>query len=355
MDLVNSTPIPAELLTSSLPGIDVRPAALLAKATFRVEHQAPVLERQNPRPLVFMDEETDLGLIPRDDLVRPSTTFEVILLGAAYTPDGRPAPATMVSLSVGAVQRQLLVVGDRHWGQGFGQARPTDPVPFERMPMTWAQAFGGATTVEIDKEASVEVMDARNRLGRGFDPRPQAEGIARALESPNGYPVFDETRLLPNLENPQARIMEPDDNPDPLCWATMPPDSGLHAARAVEGLEGPEDFTHARLLEQEAATYRAHPDWVIALPPERAMLTLQNATPDGRWAFALPPLRVLFDYTNNGRTTTRDLIPQMMVLYPEEGLFTITYRKPFTFPFEEGAERAVRLRIEEGWYVSADA
>ena len=354
MDLVNTTPLPAELLASSLPGTDVRPAALLAKATFRMENQTPVLETQHPRPLVFMDEETDLGLIPRDDLVRPSTTFEVILLGAAYAPGGRPAAATMVTLAVGTVRRELLVVGDRQWMQGFGQDRASDPVPFERMPMTWVHAFGGTATVEIDRESFVEVMDTRNRLGRGFDPRPQAEGIAKALSAPPGYPAFDQTRPLPNLENPQARIMEPDDAPDPLCWATVPPDSSLHATRAVAGM-GPDDFTHARLLEQEAATYRAHPDWVIALPPEKAILTLQNATPGGGWSFALPPLRVLFDYTNNGRAATRDLIPQIMVLYPEEDVFTITYRKPFTFPFEEGAERAVRLRIEEGWYAPADA
>lgn len=354
MDLVNTTPLPAELLTSSLPGTDVRPAALLAKATFRLENQIPVLETQQPRPLVFTDEETDLGLIPRDDLVRPSTSFEVILLGAAYAPGGRPAPATMVTLSVGAVQHELLVVGDRQWVPGFREARASDPIPFERMPMTWARAFGGTTAVEIDKESFVEVMDTRNRQGRGFDPRPQAEGLARALRSPDGYPVINETRFLPNLENPQARVLDVEDAPDPLCWATVPLDSGLHGARAVEGM-GPEDFTHARLLAQEAATYRAHPDWVIPLPPSGVVVSLQNATPEGMLSFALPRLRVLFDYTNNGRTATRDLIPQIMVLYPEEGLFTITYRKPFTFPFEAGAERAVRLRIEEGWYMPTEA
>ena len=40
----------------------------------------------------------------------------------------------------------------------------------------------------------------------------------------------------------------------------------------------------------------------------------------------------------------------MLVLLPEEGRMTITYRKLFTLPFEPGAERSVRLRTEAGWY-----
>jgi len=357
MDLVNKTPIPAELRTGSPVGPDGRAGALLAKATFRIverpsgaaqETHTLDLETQDPVPLHAQDKKTELGLRPRDDLVHDNEVFEVILLGKAYVPGAhRPAPATMVNLSVGSVERELLVVGDRQWTNGGSVM--TEPEPFETMPLTWDRAFGGTAVVEIDEESFLEVADPRNRAGRGFDAEAAAEGLDGTFEAPSGYPRLDRQRRLPNLEDPENRIQSPDDSPDPVCWATLPMTSGLRMQQVVEDI--PEDeLTSQRLLQEDAILHRAHPEWVIPVPPREARVTLRNATPDGLLSFRMPALSVVFDYINGGPTATRPLPPQVLVLEPEEMRLTLTYRKPFVFPYQEGAERGIRLRTEEAWY-----
>jgi len=351
MDLVNKTPLAAELRVGSPSGMERRVGAVLAKATYRfVDSQSLELETQEPVPLLQEDEETDYGLRPRDDLVRNNDAFEVILLGAAHTPGQNPEAATMVTLRVGKVERKILVVGDREWeNSGLGGPSMTEPEPFTRMPMTWENAFGGSAEVLIDEESPVEAVHPQNRKGKGFDPSAAAEGLGTALDAPNEYPVVDHERELPNLEDPNDQITQPEDEPTPKCWATVPLDSGLHMMRVVDDLDEDEIST-GKLAQQDRLRYRAHPDWVIEKPPEEARLELGNATSKGKVSVNLPALRVLFDYINRGETATRELIPQVLVLEPEEKRFTITYRKPFTYPFEEEAERCIRLRTEEGWY-----
>lgn len=350
MDLVNKTPLAAELQVGDPPGFERRIGAILAKATYRiVDDRALELETQDPVPLFDTDEETDLGLRPRDDLVRRDEAFEVILLGAAYVPGDRPDAATMVTLRLGDVQRQLLVVGDRRWKKGFMGTSITDPEPFTRMPMTWEHAFGGSAPVDIDEGATIDVAHPLNRAGKGFDAESAAQGLAEAFRTPNGYPKIDYERTLPNLEDPAHRISRPDDAPQPKCWATLPLSSGLHGMRVLDGMDE-DEMTSEQLIQQDSLLYRAHPDWVIERPPAGAPLVLTNATRSGSLRVTLPTLRVMFDYINRGRTATGELMPQMLVLYPEEQRLTLTYRKPFTYPFEGGAERCIRLRTEEGWY-----
>lgn len=358
MDLVNTTPVPAVLKAGPLPGQDRLLAALVAKATFRIgAGGAAELETQDPVPLFDADTETELGLVPRDDLVRRDAAFEVVVLAAAYASAGRPATAVTVSLTVGAVRRDLLVIGDRRWEGPPGRLTMGAPAPFTRMPMGWDRAFGGTAEVLVDREAVVQLSDARNPAGRGYDGETAARRFAEGFPMPPGYPVVanaEALRRLPNLEDPRARIVRPDDAPDPAGWSALPLSSAFHAARALDGLDR-EALTAEALMDHDPLLYRAHPQWVIETPPERAAVALENATPGGRLTTTLPALRVVFDYVNDGRTATRDLAPQMLVLYPEEGRMTVTYRKPFTLPLAPGAERGVRLRTEAGWFRPAAA
>ncbi|WP_119841639.1 DUF2169 domain-containing protein [Salinibacter ruber] len=353
MDLVNKTPLAADLAVGSPPGQERRIGAVLAKATYRLESpRSLALETQEPMPLLQEDEETNLGLRPRDDLVRDNGAFEVILLGMAYVPGQTLSPATMVTMRLGRVERQLLAVGNRRWeSKGLGGTVMTDPEAFARMPMTWEKAFGGSVEVLVDEGSVVEVAHPQNQKGKGFDALAAAEGLGKALDAPSGYPTLDYERELPNLEDPNARIGSPDDEPRPTCWATVPMGSGLHSMRVTENMDG-DEMTSEQLIQQDRLLYRAHPDWVIERPPAGATLSLTNATPDGHLEFDLPELRVMFDYINRGKTATRELMPQMLVLYPEEQKLTLTYRKPFTYPFEESAERCIRIRTEKGWYQS---
>ncbi len=90
MELANPHPIPASLTVSELPGFSLRLALAFAKATFNIADGRAVLETQAPRKLLLADTPTPLGDLPRDDLPRADSVFEVVLLGQARAPGGVP-------------------------------------------------------------------------------------------------------------------------------------------------------------------------------------------------------------------------------------------------------------------------
>ena len=349
MILVNTTSLPAKAATSRLFPATDRIGTLVAKATFRMEPGGPQLERQDPYPIWTEDQETALGLLPRDDVPRRDPVFEVILLGAAYAQRVAPIAERSVALAVGDERRELLVFGDRVWEERDGTLRPSASLPFSRMPLTWTRAFGGACEVEVDEGAFLTVSDPRNVAGRGFDSRPAARDLAKALRSPAGYPVFEQIRRLPNIEDPAAPIRSWDDAPAPVCWGTVPPQSTLQAERCVART----DEAGALPIEMlESAYHRAHPMWVIAVPPAGATIALHGLSPDGELvSFRLPALRVFADYVVGARTGTCELAPQLLVLLPEDRRFYVVFRHSYTFAYPSG-ERSMRLRVEDGWWQS---
>ena len=222
MELVNSTPVPCRILTGALLAAENRIGTITAKATFRVVGHRTEIETQDPFPIFEEDHETDLGLLPNDLVPRRDPAFEVLVLGAAYGAGGAPTSESRVEVSVGSERRALDVLGTRVWESSGASATMSAPVAFTRMPLTSANAFGGRTLVEVDREAFLEVSDLDNPDGKGFDPAPYAVGLAHTLKCPEGYPRYDERRQLPNIERPDARIKTPDDKPLPTFWSASP-------------------------------------------------------------------------------------------------------------------------------------
>ncbi|WP_437876007.1 DUF2169 family type VI secretion system accessory protein [Sorangium sp. So ce513] len=348
MRLVNTTPVPAKLMTAQLFGATHRIGMVVAKATFHIGPRGTELDTQDPWPLLDEDRATELGIAPRDDLPRRDDAFEVVLLGAAHAPHGRPVERMTVSLAVGGERRELLISGDRVW-EGGDRPRIGAPVPFTRMPLTHERAFGGTVEVEIDREAFVAATDARNPGGRGFDPAPAVASLVEMLKPPPGYPRYDAVRRLPNIEDPVARISLPEDAPDPVYWGAVPVDSGIQAARTVT--PPPPEAAPGLPELGDGAYHRAHPQWLIALPAARSQVTMTGLTPRPEpLSFALPAVRVLVDYVSGLRTGTRELRPHALVLLPEERRFYLVFRHAFTYEYPS-AERSMRLRVERGgWY-----
>lgn len=353
LELVNRTPLAVNLLVCEPRLEGPRLGILVAKATFTIPVDGPLmLDDQEPLPILDDDQETDLGLLPRDDLPREDDAFEVILLGKAHVPGGRSALRMPVRLQVGDVRRELAVHGDRLW-QGQGKrARVGEAAPFTTMPLTWARAFGGSCEVEVDHEAVVTVDDPRNPAGCGFDPEPRARHLGKLLEAPRGYPRLPEQRPLPNLEDPAAPIAAWDDAPRPACWATVPMTSYLHVER---GMVPPPEPDSGKLVLTPGIHHRAHPDWVIARPQPAAPVVLEGAHPDGLLRFKLPELRVIADFQVGAVEGSDDLMPHSLMLLPEERRCVLVYRLLFDYPFADGQERTVRLRTEVGWYPAPGA
>lgn len=119
------------------------------------------------------------------DLVPLKPATDVVLLGHAHA--SRPgATQGSVTLAVGEISKSARVVGDRRFVKRLFGIGISDPLPFERIPLTWEHAFGGWDRSDVDPAR--HTFEGRNPVGRGFRARGArfVEGVA-----------------LPNIEDPQ--------------------------------------------------------------------------------------------------------------------------------------------------------
>ena len=132
------------------------------------------------------------------DMVPFKPRADVVLVGKAHAPGGKPVPQVDVRLRVGKLDRRLRVFGDRTWrfATKFSLIPAiTPPEPFVTMDLVYERAFGG-----IDGDSALYCKE--NLIGVGF--------IGKIA-----YQTVHET-ALPNLEDPQDLITSPKTRPKPV-------------------------------------------------------------------------------------------------------------------------------------------
>lgn len=349
MELTNNTPIPAKLMISEYAGFPHRIGILVAKATFSWDSKGQThLDSQTPVPIFEDDQWTDLGILPRDNLPRRDSAFEVIILGIARAPGGVPTSTMQVAVSVGAEKRSILVFGDRQWHSIDNVMQISSPEPFQQIPLTYQRAFGGSCEVELDRGAIMDIQDPINPLGRGFDPSIYVDSIVTNVRPLPGYPKYDRTRYLPNLEYEKQRIVNWQDRPTPAYWAAVPLSSGFHSMRSIKSQS--EQQNSGDFIAAPEMFHRAHPEWIIQTPPAASQVVMSGLSSEGNMRFYLPRIRMFVDYVLDQRTSAQELMPHMLVLLPEERRFYLVFRLAFAYDFMPATERLMRLRKEEGWF-----
>jgi uncharacterized protein YjbI with pentapeptide repeats len=197
-----ATDLPLSLATRAW---QVRPprdsVTVVVKGTFDLVEGGPARPRAEPDPVlgdVHVGDDPEKGLVYASDLAIFKPRCDVTLVGHAHAPRGSATHAQVgLRLGQGArrVERSIQVFGDRTWKKALGIAlAPTDPAPFERMPLVYDRAYGGS---------GVEV----NPVGTGHKSSADADG----------------TIHLPNLEDPSKPIKGPGDTPPPQCLAPVAP------------------------------------------------------------------------------------------------------------------------------------
>jgi hypothetical protein len=134
------------------------------------------------------------------DLVLTKTTTDVIVVGHAYAPRGRPVAQMDVGFRVGPVLKIVDIFGDRTWGA----VGTSSPQPFLKMPLVYERAFGG---VDQKSEHPERDWESRNPVGTGF-------AVSRA--NLRGVPA-------PNFEYPHERIESWKDRPRPAGFGPIAP------------------------------------------------------------------------------------------------------------------------------------
>lgn len=206
-DFVNLTPFAAgHFLLLDAQGTEMLTLAVKASFLLTPQTRLTPLEPQLPIHLepVFHGEAGASSLKHESDAVLPKSTTDVVLLGHAHAPAPRTTQVE-VSLRVGALSKQVLVIGDRVWDAFLGTASISPPLPFERMPLTYERAYGGWDR----SDPKHPVAEMRNPVGMGFIAHP-ARTRCGGLR-------------LPNLEDPRNRIRQPKDRPVPAGLGFIAP------------------------------------------------------------------------------------------------------------------------------------
>lgn len=216
MRFSNDTPLPAAMIPNAEQDDRVT-AIFLAAITYRIARGRLALAGAQ-RPLLL-----DPRLpYPHDGMLQKSVA-SVCATGFVYPREGRAREATAV-LRVGERDAAIVAYGQRVWQRALGGGlAPSAPLPFERVEMTWQNAYGGtakepARVVRLDGDEAFipehESSYPHNLEGTGF--------ITDAARAP-GQP-------LPRLEHPEQLIRRWDDHPEPVCFAPYPLWGGLRAA-----------------------------------------------------------------------------------------------------------------------------
>lgn len=252
------------------------------------------------------------------DLVLGKRGTDVVLVGSAHAPGGRPVHRLEASLRVGPLARGVVVTGDRAWAaRGYGTGfETTPPARFATMPLLYERAYGGRD----DGAEGGATWDERNPVGTGF--RTRAEGV-------EGTPV-------PNVEDPAHLVAD---------WRDRPPVAGFGA---IDGAWAPRrrhagtydarwQRTQAPLLPTDFDVRYFH----VAAPGltaegflrGRAEVELVNLTPGPdvqaggatRRAFELPIAEVAMAFRIGDATTRHRAELWTVLLEPDRGIVTLAW------------------------------
>jgi hypothetical protein len=314
MTLINDSGVEAHLFRTPLDE-DKMLAIAVAKTTLVVAPDGSLdYDTSEPIPVFDKPEETELGTFPSDAAIRKDKV-DLFVMGHARSP--QPVPAMDVTLAVGQFQRSVRVFGRRAWVRAGGSLRPSAPVPFTEMPLTWEHAYGGSALVRDDEQ--VPNMD--NSVGRGYIlDAAKAEGVE-----------------LPCIEDPDALITAWDHQPRPICFAPLPLGSYLQAEGTY--VEKP-DTLEAEPLP--SVFNFAHPKHRIdALRPGDHVI-LVGCTPEP-FRFVMPNLQIMAEVKLEDRRYEFDGIIDGLYLFPDTRRALVVHRVSFTYAYVREEIRTTRL------------
>jgi hypothetical protein len=200
----------------------------------RVENKTPfaaawlvLLDKQAAEHLIFVLKATytiaengKLEIAKKQDPIRPADEFygepgkssiryeaelgpakvatDVVLIGSAVAP--QPGTTEMdVALRVGQASKHVKVFGERRWKKSLLGHSISKPLPFERIPLIYENAYGGKDV--SGKDPKLHGQELRNPVGLGY----------RAKKSDLNFT----NTPLPNIEDPAKLLRHPGQDVSP--------------------------------------------------------------------------------------------------------------------------------------------
>lgn len=177
---------------------------VIVKGTFDFSNGATRVSDEQ-KPVVVADEyygdPVETSIRVTSDFLPVRTCTGITLSGHAVVRGGKTRQMD-IGIRVGPLMQKAVVFGDR-----IGYKAITSPALFERMPLTWENAYGGFDTSHADSKH--HDAHAANPVGKGF--------IARKSK------LDQDMVALPNIEDPRNLIRGPFDKPAPVGLGPVPP------------------------------------------------------------------------------------------------------------------------------------
>ena len=245
------------------------------KATFSIlpDGSTEIADEQ-PEPLVMPEYFGDPGtssLRYEADLVDEKPGTDILVLGSAHAPEGKPCAKMNVGVRVGTIQKSLTVFGDRVYERNIaGLPVASEPAPFVQMPIVYERAHGG-----------FDQADPNPQRQRMFFPNPVGTGVAVKASSLLGQSVA-------NIEFPDGGVRK-DAAPGfgPLCsyWEPRRRYQGTYDAAWIKSQKPllPLDYD-PRINMCAPVDQQVEPH----LRPSGVDVMLVGLTPGGRLGFRLP-------------------------------------------------------------------
>lgn len=309
LQLQNKTPFSANI--SILPNIHGEDTLfVIVSARFKLSTQL-LLDDKQPMPTEADEYTGEPGF---SSIARPSEyhlgklATDIIVLGDACAPEGHQVRELEASIQVADLYKSVRVYGDRVWKNGNISLAE----PFERMPITYERAYGGAYFNESNELVSSEI---RNPVGRGYMDELSKGQI--------------EQSLLPNIENSEELIQAPSDCPQPAGFGVIGPNwsprvdyAGTYDSNWAEMRAPylPLDFDHR--FFNCASPGLIYLGYIRGGEP----VVISGMHPKGPLQFALPKINLLARASINGQLIPMAFNIETLVLEPNELALTITWR-----------------------------
>lgn len=316
LEVRNRSPFSASLT----PGLDKHGrnyALVVIKASFTISPLAATLhiaEEQIPpqNADIFYGEAGTSSIKYEADIALEKKGVDIILNGHAYAPAGKIVERTNVSLQVGDYKKSLYIFGDRYWQKDNLTWQSTTPKKFDRMPLVYENAYGGADNSH--KQDAAKEFCPYNPLGKGF--------VGSKREPQEGLP-------LPNLEDPQHLIEFWDDKPKPAGFGftgrNWQPRLGYAGTYDEQWQQQrmpllPMDF-------DDRYFNGAHPDLILPRALTGGELfTATNLSESGLLHFSLPSYQFSINASIKGKTTSYIPMLDTIIIEPDDYRVQATWR-----------------------------
>jgi hypothetical protein len=316
---------------------------IAVKGTFRLPLPGePVRLYEEQVPLVMADTFTgEPGLSApcyEVDFAPRKARCDVLLLGSAYAPDGRPATGVTVGIRVGEMRKSFRVTGERHWDTRLTGIAASSPSAFVVRKISYDTAFGGVDMHHEDPTQHAAFMS--NPVGCGFHKHLR--------------PHWLEGQPLPTTEELGHPVVRPDGSYAPMAfgplgrgWTSRSRYAGTYDEAWLKDVFPflPADF--------DERYFQAAPlDQQLLTPPCGAEVTLVNLTRDGHRHLVIPDfLAPVHVFPKKGNREDYDGMLDTIVFEPDLERFTMSWRvcRPLRENIFEVAQVLVGKKGREWW------